>query len=342
LKISSLSILVVDDFEPFRRLVCSILDQDPRLHVACEAVDGREAVQYAERLQPDLILLDIGLPKMNGIEAARRIRTLSPGSRILFLSQTSDVDVVQETLSLGAQGYVLKSQVGGDLRAAVEAVLRGERFVSEGLKHGSVDAQGKEDSNNTAGQGLSLVPSSKGPVSRWHECHFHLNEESLLAGFTGFIETALAAGKVAIAITSKSHREGLLRRLRLSGMEISAAIEHGRYIALDVEEIFPHFMVHDLPDPVRFFKAAHECITRASGTASGQPLRVAACGEGTSMLWTQGKANAAVQLERLWDDIARTYDMEILCGYLVPRSQREQQNETYVKICAAHSAICLQ
>jgi len=116
--------------------------------VVCEAADGAEAVQQAERLRPNLILLDVGLPKLNGIEAARRIRTLSPESRILFLSQISDSDVVQQALSLGVQGYVLKSQVGGDLRAAVKAVLRGERFVSERLKQNSVNApaaKGSED-----------------------------------------------------------------------------------------------------------------------------------------------------------------------------------------------------
>jgi DNA-binding NarL/FixJ family response regulator len=143
LKTSSPSILVVDDFEPFRRLVCSILEEELGLHVVCEAADGLEGVQQAERLQPNLILLDIGLPNLNGIEAARLIRNLSPESRVLFVSQTSDADVVQEALTLGAQGYVLKSQVGSDLRAAVEAVLRGERFVSEGLKHNSVNSAEK-------------------------------------------------------------------------------------------------------------------------------------------------------------------------------------------------------
>jgi DNA-binding NarL/FixJ family response regulator len=330
----------VDDFEPFRRLVCSLLEQDPRLHVACEAGDGLEAVQYAERLQPNLIVLDIGLPKMNGIEAARRIRTLAPESKILFLSQTSDAEVVQDALSLGAQGYVLKSQVGSDLGAAVEAVLRGERFVSEALKHSSVDRQGGKKSKDTGwGQGLSLVPSRKGVISRWHECHFYSDEESLLAGFTDFIETALTAGRVAIVIASQLHRESVLRRLRLDAIDINAAIKQGRYIALDVDETLSKFMVNDLPDPVRFFKTAHECIAGAAHTASGEHLRVVACGEGTSILWAQGKADGAVELERLWDDVAKTYDLDILCGFLLPGLQRDQKNKTYDNICAAHSAI---
>ncbi len=89
---------MVDDFEPFRRLVVSMLQKQPELQIIYEASDGSEAVQKAEELQPDLILLDIGLPKLNGIEAARRIRKLSPGSKILFVSQDLSADFIHGAL----------------------------------------------------------------------------------------------------------------------------------------------------------------------------------------------------------------------------------------------------
>ena len=101
---SSVRVLVVDDYEPFRRFVCSTLEQRPELQIVGEASDGLEAVQKAEELQPDLIVLDIGLPTLNGIEAARRIRKLSPESKILFVSQESSADVVQEALRFGRTG----------------------------------------------------------------------------------------------------------------------------------------------------------------------------------------------------------------------------------------------
>ena len=126
-------ILVVDDFLPYRQFVSSILQERPGWQVTGEASDGLEAVQRAEELQPDLILLDIGLPKLNGIEAAGRIRNLAPQSQILFVSQESSVDVVEEALRLGARGYILKAYAQRDLLAAVEAVLEGKRFVSSGL-----------------------------------------------------------------------------------------------------------------------------------------------------------------------------------------------------------------
>ena len=128
-----LRVLLVEDFTPFRRFICSTLAKRDDLKVICEVSDGQEAVQKAEELKPDLILLDIGLPTLNGIEAARRIRELSPESRIIFLTQESSPEVVQMALDLGAWGYVRKVMAGSDLLAAVDTVLAGRRFVSSNL-----------------------------------------------------------------------------------------------------------------------------------------------------------------------------------------------------------------
>ena len=135
-----IGVLVVDDHEPFRRFVRTTFSTKPELKIISEASDGLEAVQKAVELQPALIVLDIGLPGLNGLEAARRIRKLSPQSTILFLSQESSPDIVQEALSLGALGYVMKAHAAIDLLIAVEAVLRNEQFVSSALK--AVDTQG--------------------------------------------------------------------------------------------------------------------------------------------------------------------------------------------------------
>jgi DNA-binding NarL/FixJ family response regulator len=98
-----------------------------------EAVDGMQAVQKAEELQPDLILLDLSLPKLNGMEALRRIRKLSPNSKLVILSQDSSPEVVRGALRLGAVGYLLKSDAN-DLPLALDAVLQGTVFVSPRLK----------------------------------------------------------------------------------------------------------------------------------------------------------------------------------------------------------------
>ena len=130
---SSVRILVVDDFEPWRQQVCSILQTRPELRVVAEIADGLEAVQKAQELKPDLILLDIGLPNLDGLEAANRIRQVAPDTKILFLTQNSDKDMVRAALSTGAQGYVLKTDAGSELLPAVAGVLGGDDFVSSGI-----------------------------------------------------------------------------------------------------------------------------------------------------------------------------------------------------------------
>jgi len=126
-------ILIVEDFAPFRRFVCSTLQQEGKFQVIGEAADGLEAVQKAAGLKPDLILLDIGLPTLNGIEAARRMSAVAPASKIIFVSQNHDPDIMKAALKDGAWAYVFKSRDASELLTAIAAVLRGERFVSRSL-----------------------------------------------------------------------------------------------------------------------------------------------------------------------------------------------------------------
>ena len=127
-------ILVVDDFEPWRQHICSLLQTRPELRVIAEVADGSEAVQKAQELEPDLILLDIGLPNLSGIEAAIRIRQVAPDARIIFVTQNSDKEVVRKALSTGAQGYVLKTDAASELFTAVAGVVGGDDFVSSGIE----------------------------------------------------------------------------------------------------------------------------------------------------------------------------------------------------------------
>jgi DNA-binding NarL/FixJ family response regulator len=126
-------VLVVEDFEPFRRVISSMLGKMPGLRIVGEVFDGLEAVRRAEELQPDLILMNVGLPRLNGIAAARHIRSLSPKSRVIFVTQESSADYVKLVLEVGAAGYVVKTRIARDLPAAVDAVLGGRQFVSGGL-----------------------------------------------------------------------------------------------------------------------------------------------------------------------------------------------------------------
>jgi len=132
--VTATRILLVDSFGPFRTFVASLLSSNG--YVLYEASDGLEAVAKAQELQPDLILLDIHLPKLNGFEVARRLRQLAPSSKIVFFTQENSAEVVQEAIDLGTYGYVAKGSAKADLLAALTAVLEGKRFVSRGFVHG--------------------------------------------------------------------------------------------------------------------------------------------------------------------------------------------------------------
>jgi DNA-binding NarL/FixJ family response regulator len=130
---STISILLAEDFEPCRRLIVSLLNENPAFQVRWEAFDGLEAVAKAQELVPDVVLIDIGLPKLNGLDAAWRILDLIPSVKIIFLTQEADLDVVKEAFRIGARGYVLKQEVESDLLEALSAVFHNRRYLSRRL-----------------------------------------------------------------------------------------------------------------------------------------------------------------------------------------------------------------
>jgi DNA-binding NarL/FixJ family response regulator len=145
---SALRILVADDHEVARRGVRALLESHPGWEVCGEAADGREAVNLAGRLRPDLALLDIGMPSLNGLDATRQILAAAPDVRVLILTMHDSEQVVREVLAAGALGFLLKSDAGRDLVAAVEALQHRRTFfttkvaqlVLEGYLHPGSDS----------------------------------------------------------------------------------------------------------------------------------------------------------------------------------------------------------
>jgi DNA-binding NarL/FixJ family response regulator len=338
LEASPVRVLVVDDYEPFRRFVRSTLEKRHDLQVIGEASDGLEAVRKVEELKPDLIVLDIGLPSLNGIEVARRVRKVSPKSTILFLSQESSAQVAQEAFSLGAMGYVVKAHAGRELLDAVEAVCQGRLFLSKGLSgHDRIDVSGTQAPGHLVHQEVlpSLAPNqTKGTHS--HEVQFYADNAAFLVGVAAFIETALNAGNPVIVVATESHRKSLLQTLLARGMDCTLSMEQGFFLPVDVDEALSTFMVNDLPDPVRYLKVMGALVASA---AKAEHPRVATFGEIAATLWARGKADAAIQVEHLTDELARTRDVDILCGYVLTSFQREDESYIFERICEEHSGV---
>src|SRR5215467_15546948 len=176
----STRILVVDDYEPWHAFVSTALKTQPQLEIVARACDGLEAVQRAEQLKPDLILLDIGLPMLNGIEAARRIRQVSPATKILFVSENRSGDIAEEALRAGGSGYVVKSAAAMELLPAVEAVLQGKPFLSDSLMD-LVPIRPKVESAASPArrEEVALASRSQSIEITSHELRFYPNDTGL-------------------------------------------------------------------------------------------------------------------------------------------------------------------
>jgi DNA-binding NarL/FixJ family response regulator len=338
---SSIRVLVVDDFEAFRRLIAETLKQRGELQVVSEASDGLEAVEKAGHLQPDLVLLDISLPKLNGIESARRILGVSPLSRILFISQGLSVDVVHEGLRLGATGFVAKSNLTRDLLKGVDAVLRGETFFSTRLANQHLArtrvAPPRGNVNNKTTSAAVSQQSQK--TFHHHAAGFYSNDSHLLDDVSQFVGTALGAGRETIVIATDAHREGLFPRLQMRGLDMTAALQQRRYIALDATEALSTFMVDGLPDRVRFFKLLSDLIATVAAVRTPGQRRVALFGECAHILWTHGNEEGALQLERLGNQLVIDNNIDILCAYSLGTFQGGTGSYAFDKICAEHTAF---
>jgi len=267
-----------------------------------------EAVQKAEELQPDLILLDVGLPILNGIEVAKRVRQLIPRTKILFVSQESSPDVVHEAFQSGALGYVIKSRAGRDLFTAIEAVLSGKRFVS-------------------GSDGYELSDEVDSRVPQRHEILFSSDDASVIDGLARFITAALNAGDGAIVWATQSHRDGIRRQLQTEGIDVDAAIQRGTYIAADVSEP---------PDSARMVQAIRT-VSEAAPKAGKEYPSVAICGERAGLLWAEGKIDEAIRLEQLINELARIHELKVFCTY--PGFPRDGDDHGFKSICAEHSAV---
>ena len=305
---SAVRILVVEDFELLRQFVVGLLGKRPGLQVVGEASDGLKALQRAVELRPDLMVLDIGLPSLSGIEVARRVRTLVPHAKILFFSAESSPDAVQEALSAGALAYVHK-QLASELLPAIDAVLAGKRFVSSDLKFT---------------ENLNVQEPCR------HEVLFCSDDEDLLAGLAEFIAAALSAGNPALVVATEPHRESLLQKLRENGVAVDAAMQQRTCAWLDASEA---------TDLARFLSLAGDLIEAASTVLGANHPRLALCGERAGRLWAEGQTDAALQLEQLCNDIGRSIKADILCVYPVGDISGKEAEMAFERICAEHSAV---
>jgi CheY-like chemotaxis protein len=302
-------ILVVEDHERYRRFLCASLARRAETEIF-EAADGRTAIEKAEALQPDVILLDLGLPGLGGLDVARHLPRAAPRSTVLVVSSERDPDIIREALQAGAGGYLHKLRCDGELMPAIDAVLEGRRFVS------------------------SLL------ASRHHDRHevlFYSEDRVLIEGFGRSVKATLETGGAAIVLATESHRNNLVRALRDAGVDIDREIERRRCVLLDAAEALDMIMVDGVPDRVRFLDALRHLIEVASTASHDEDPRVTICGECVGLLCANGDLPAALALEHTGRDLVRSLNVDILCAY--PLSRCPIDEDGFSHVCAQHSAV---
>lgn len=195
-------------------------------------------------------------------------------------------------------------------------------------------------------QGLSQLQSILAPDAYFdkveahaHTVQFYGDDSFLLDGLSRFIGSALGAGDASIVIATKPHREGLEQRLRARGLDLTVAAHQGSYISLDAAETLAKFMVEGWPDAKRFHEVVGSVITQARVVSRTDHQRIAAFGEMVALLWAEGKSEAAIRLEQLWNDLARTQEFHLHCAYPIAFFYEESHAELISKICAEHSHV---
>jgi len=307
-----LRILVVEDFEPFRRYLCSVLNHGQYVVIGT-AGDGMEGVHKAAKLQPDLVLLDVGLPKVNGIEAARQIRNVAPAAKLLFISQEVCFDLVEAALRAGGLGFIHKLSVGKDLLPGIECAISDRYFISGILKE--------------------KASGNKGALPARHEVQFYSDDAVVLQGLTDFIGAQLKDGKATIMAATEQHRAGVFDRLNAGGVDVDQAIAAGTLIPLDAVETLGKFIGEGMPAPDLFFDVMGELIETAARKSDG----VAACGEIAPQLLAAGKGIQTIRLEQLWDLAAHRFGLDTLCVYSLAGVDKD--SEIFHSISSEHSAV---
>jgi hypothetical protein len=206
----------------------------------------------------------------------------------------------------------------------MDAVLRGEQFVSSSLKD------------------YQFTGTSVRKAAHRHDVLFYSDDTVLLDSVTRFIAAALRAGNAAIVLATKSHQDSLLLRLKAEGVDTDSALQQGTYISLDATDTLLAIMVNGLPDPVRFFGRIGGSIEAAAKAAKSEQPQVVVFGEAVNLLQAEGKADAAIRLEQLWNEVGKTFGLDIFCGYDSSNFHGDEDEHVFHSICAEHSAVYSQ
>jgi CheY-like chemotaxis protein len=315
-------VILADDHRSFLKSVSDHLK--PRFEIVAETTDGRAALEAAASLDPDLIVLDIAMPKLNGIQTASELRRCGSRARIVFLTFYGDDDYVAAAFEAGAIGFVFKVRLQTDLIPALEHAYAGYRFVSP---QGFV--------------GRRPAP----PVATWfqraggfHAMQFYRDEHERLASATAYVTAALKAGAAVVYVDSVGHLRSLELSLEGLGVNPRDAIEQGQFVTLDVHrDVLPRILNGSKPDPAEMTALFNEVGKRIPASIPSNLIAVA--GEISPVLWAKGLLEAAFEVERLSDEFICARSASLFCTYPAECLHKVRHHEMIARSCRLHTTV---
>ena len=306
--------LVVDDHQQVLDRVSTLLSED--FDVAGVATDGWQALDSVRQIAPDLIVLDINMPRLNGFETMRALKQAGSRAPVVFLSMLDDEDTVGEAFRCGGHGYVLKSQVARDLVMALEQVRHGRLFAPSltSLFH------------------LTASPGVE------HAMQLYGDSSTFVDGLATFFDLALERGDATCVITSSDVREGLETRLRNRGWDVGGSSGLNRYLAVDSAAAISRFMRNGLPDVDVLAEIAAELDQYRRDVTEGGTGRLTIFGDMSMSLIENGEANAAIALESLWTSLTHSLPFFTLCGYTTGCFHGHEP-DLWSGVCGQHWAV---
>jgi DNA-binding NarL/FixJ family response regulator len=286
----------------------------PAFDVVARAAGGREALELARRLHPDLVVLDVAMPELDGFQTLEQLRRESPHSRVVFLTMHHDDDFVSAAINAGAHGYVLKSHIARDLISAIDHALAGRLFVP------------------------SLTSLSSVSGGR-HAVQFHVGPAELLDHLTELVVATLRSGAPVVMVASDETRVSVARRLHAQQMNPAERAERGQYIETDAALAVSHIMHDGRPDKRRIGEIVHELDRLRLAAAKDPRDRLTIVGEVAVSVCLSGDFEAALEVERIWDELTRSLPFFTVCSYPIDCFAQPPGRDRLQRLCATHNAV---
>jgi CheY-like chemotaxis protein len=335
---SLVEILIADDHEGFRRAVRSIIETEAAYRVCGEARDGIDAVDKVRQLRPDIVLMDINMPRMDGLQATQIIRRELPDCKVIIVTQNNARIAREQARIADAKGFVAKSRLARDLILTLGSVAMGNDGgldPRKGERRVVSDCHAPDKAVPTEGEPWCGLLASAAPCD--HIVQLYQDQEFLNRAVCRFAAAAITNGEGVILVPTVAHWDAFRPRLESEGVDVKAAEKRGQLTVVDADTLLPTFMRDGMPDSPVFLGLAQNVVSQARG--DGRYPKVRWWGEMVNILWERGDIAASMQLEDQFDQLAHEQDIAIFCSFLMDNFDGDVHARMLPRLSENHSHL---